>query len=353
MGTLMKIAATKITLRKQHLSIRKQYKFMFRLKQLLERSYNLNDALEVIGWDKELAELARIVSISLLKGNMLATALHEAGFQRNVTKFLEIAAQYGNLPYGVKHCCYILNQQIGLVRRFKQLSTYPLLLFLFFIFIIYLLREFIFPSFQSLLVSEASTNSIFYTTSFIIDGIYYSILGVVVIAILLLLTYPHFNNNISIKQRIKITISLPYWKRYKRMQLTFLFTTHLASLMQSGLNIKECLKVLHESNIHPIITYYVELFDLHLNKGYEANSILPVFQLFEKDLQSIMQKDRNARQLTEELNLYSEHLLNMMEELLQKWLKILQPILLSILACLIVFVYLTMMLPMFDYIQTI
>ncbi|WP_228275763.1 type II secretion system F family protein [Gracilibacillus oryzae] len=352
MAILAKKAATKLELNNK-LSIRKQYKFMYRLKQLLERNYNLHDAIEVISWDKELNAVVNSVRMSFFEGQSLAKALAKARFQTNIVHYLEISSQYGNITYGVKHCCYILKQQIDLIKRFKQLSTYPLLLFVFFILILYVLRTFIFPSFQSLLTAETSTASIFQTTSLIVDTFYYGILVTICFLILLAIFYPKIKHRFSIKQKIKLHSKIPLWRNYKKMQLTFLFTTHLSSLLHSGLNMKECFHILHQSNIEPIITHYVEIIDSHLIKGYEATSILPIFQLFEKDLQNIMQKDRNAKQLTEELQLYSEHLLTMMEELLQKWLKILQPILLTILALLIVFVYITMMLPMFDYIQTI
>ncbi|WP_245711563.1 type II secretion system F family protein [Gracilibacillus ureilyticus] len=335
------------------LSIQKQYKFMYRLIQLLERKYNLREALEVISWDKELINMTEAISHSMFIGNTFDKSLKDAGFQSNVINFLAISAQYGNLSYGVKHCCYILRQQIDLIKRFKQLSTYPILLFIFFLIILYVLRTFIFPSFQSLLTAEASTTSVFYTTSLIVDGIFYGLITLFTVITLIYILYPYLKKHLTIEQKINITVKLPFWCKYKKMQLTFLFTTHLASLLHSGLNIKECLQVLRESNIDPVITHYVKMMDLHLNKGFSANSILPIFQLFEKDLQSIMQKDHNVIQLTEELHLFSDHLLRMMEELLQKWLKILQPALLIFLAVLIVFVYLTMMFPMFDYIQTI
>src|SRR5699024_9419994 len=119
-----------------------------------------------------------------------------------------------------------------------------------------------------------------------------------------------------------------------------------------GLTMKDSLYIIRSQPYQDIVHYYASLISDHLAQGYHYSSILPQCTLLDHHLTRMMTKDRNQEQLLKELTMYAEHLLSSMEAYIKRWIHLLQPLILSVLAIFVVFVYLTLMLPMFDYLDS-
>jgi competence protein ComGB len=341
----------KMQLTNSKIPLEKQYAFIYRLKQLIDHQYNLHDAMAIIQWDKEFAKVSDSIIQHLLNGHSLAQSLHVVQFDSTIVQFLTIASQHGNLSQNLNDCCQLLKQQIDFIKRFKQLSVYPLILLTVFLIILVTLKVYIFPSFQSLIGTSSGSDSSFTIALTLIDGFLYGIITIILFSVIGYLLFKATHQSISIQIKIKILNRIPILFPYLRMRITFLFGTHLTSLLQTGIQLNDCFKLLVTSNINPFLSYYIVKIDEHLRHGYRLDTILPTMSLFESELTNIMQKDYNSQQLHQELHLYANFLLAKMEQVMQKWLKIIHPIFLSILASLIIFVYLSLMLPMFDYLN--
>ncbi|SHN12088.1 type II secretion system F family protein [Gracilibacillus kekensis] len=339
-------------LSKEKLSLTDQYRILYRFEQLLKNGYNLNDVLEILKWEKHLRPLLQKMEELLYRGETFVNTLEKTHFNQEVIDFLKIAVHHGNLTYGLQQCCQLLQQRIQFASKLKKLSRYPLFLFLFFFIILYFMKTTIFPSFTQLLGTNQDVTSVFHTAEFVINIVFYGTIGSVIAGLLLIISTVLFKNFLSIEAKIKLFLCIPIYNRYSKMRTTYLLTTHLASLFQSGLTMKDSLQVIKSDQHQTIINHYGMLISDHLAQGYSYATILPQCQLLEDELTKIMIKDRNQTQMQKELKLYSDHLIQQIEMYLKKWITLLQPILLSVLALFVVFVYLSLMLPMFDYIQT-
>ncbi len=308
--------------------------------------------LDILKWEKHLRPMLHQMEDLLFQGESFVHVLDKLHFNKEVIYFLKIAVQHGNLTHGLKQCCQLLQQRIKFVAKLKKLSRYPLFLFLFFFIILYFMKTSIFPSFTQLIGSHNDTTSVFHTAEIVINTIFYGTIIFVIVGISIVISSVLFKNELKIETKINFLLRIPIYNRYKRMQTTYLLATHLASLFQSGLTLRDSLQVIKSEQQKSIINYYGTMISDHLAQGYSYATILPQCQLLEDQLTKIMIKDRNQTQLENELTLYADHLMMQMEGYLKKWISFLQPILLCILALFIVFVYLSLMLPMFDYIQT-
>lgn len=338
--------------RRKKLSIDTQYRILYRIQQLNQNGYSLNDALEIVSWDDELELIADRISHSLQHGKTLPTALEEVHFQQRIVHFLEITIKHGNLQDGIKHCSFLLQQQKNYVDRFKQMNRYPLFLFIFFLLILFCMKRYIFPSFVNLFHTNGS-NAIFQNAMLTVDIIFYGIFILIIFSLLLMLSIKYLKDKVTIETKLKVFQVIPLLKQYKTLEISFYFSTHLSSLLKTGLNFKNALSILQSERNEPITSFYASTIIDHLVQGFHLETILPSCELLKREMSRIMQKDRNTSQIAEDLQLYAEHLLFEMEELMKKWLKMIQPIFLILLATLILIVYLALMLPMFDYIQTI
>ncbi|UOQ47463.1 type II secretion system F family protein [Gracilibacillus caseinilyticus] len=336
--------------RHETLSLQIQYQLLHRLELLFRHGYMLNDALDVLLWEKQMVQPARTIKRQLELGQSFVTALSRAHFHDDIVRFLETAIEHGNLADGLTQCCNLLQQRMNFTKKLRSLTRYPLFLFIFFFILLHLLKTSIFPALLQLL--QTSQNGVFQQAIAVINIIYYGIITLSVILLLLFLFRFSFQRSITLETKIAVIQKIPIYFRYKRMQTTYLLITHLSSLLKSGLTMKECLEIIKHNQKEDIVHYYATHISSHLANGYQYSTILPHCKLLEPQLDRIMTKERNQDQLQKEFSLYAEHLIAAMERFIKSWLSFLQPLLLSILALFIVFVYLSLMLPMFDYIQT-
>lgn len=214
------------------------------------------------------------------------------------------------------------------------------------------MKRYIFPSFVNLFHTNGS-NAIFQNAMLTVDIIFYGIFILIIFSLLLMLSIKYLKDKVTIETKLKVFHFIPLLKQYKTLEISFYFSTHLSSLLKTGLNFKNALSILQSERNEPITSFYASTIIDHLVQGFHLETILPSCELLKREMSRIMQKDRNTSQIAEDLQLYAEHLLFEMEELMKKWLKMIQPIFLILLATLILIVYLALMLPMFDYIQTI
>ena len=96
--------------------------------------------------------------------------------------------------------------------------------------------------------------------------------------------------------------------------------------------------------------FYSELakqIKLKLVTGETLESILSTFSFFEKEFPLIVKHGQENGKLEQELLFFSQHLYHRFEELMEKCLKTIQPLLYLFIGFLVVSMYLAILLPMF------
>src|SRR5699024_1734155 len=99
---------------------------------LYEHGYSLNDALDVLKWEKQIKQTIEQLEKLLYQGDNFIQSLEKLHFNTDIINYLKIAYQNGNLQEGLKHCCLMLKQRQQLLERLKKITRYPIFLFFFF-----------------------------------------------------------------------------------------------------------------------------------------------------------------------------------------------------------------------------
>ncbi|ENH97457.1 competence protein [Gracilibacillus halophilus YIM-C55.5] len=337
---------------KKSLSLSDQHHFLSRLHQLLEHGYPLHDALQMVAWEEKLASTAEQITNTLLTGQSFVQALKLAKFHPQIISFLTISLKHGKITAGLYQCCMMLKQQIYFLTKLKQMSRYPMMLFLMFFIIVYFMKTSIFPSFQQFFTGD-QTSHIFYWSRWMIESIFYCLLVAIILTIIGV-TFPGL-----LKQRVKLTtktrwiLRIPFYRVYKKLQLSFLFCVHTSSLLDTGITLKDALTLLQKKDNNAYIRDVCFHITQGLREGLPIQRLINDAVLLEDELSSIFQKNKNTNQLAQDLNVYATFAFDTMEKLLHHWVRLLQPILFCFIALFIIVIYLSFMLPMFDLMKTI
>lgn len=351
MVSYMKKLLTRI--RSQTLNKELQRLFLKRLSRLLHNGYTLVEALEVIQWDNSLKQPATVITHALKNGSNLDQAFEQAHFSSLVTTYLYFVRANGDIQTSINKCLVMFDQRLQYTKKFQQVARYPIILLIIFSAVLYFIKRSVLPSFQNLFQSSAEASSMVSITIIVIN---FLISATFILGILVLITALVWQINkrkVPIASQIKLYCSLPFYRKYKRIHTSFLFATHFSSLLKTELSIKEILTTMSEQVKLPILSYYAGKMTEELNRGNHLSSLLSQFQLLDKQIPLIFQKNADASALEKDLSVYAEFLTEELNHKIMKSLTYIQPVFFLLLAALIVFIYMSLMWPMFQLIKTI
>lgn len=339
----------------RHATLKKENQLLFlnRLSRLLNNGYSLIEALEVIKWDKTLHDAADTIITSLKDGNSIDQAFEKANFSTAITSYLYFTRVSGEINTSIEKCLQMYEQRLRYIKKFQQVIRYPIVLFVVFTILFYFIQQSVLPSFLNLFESTTETSSILFFAIHFGEWVgniaYISLILLVVIGI----AWNMNKEKLSIEQQVKIFRSIPIYRSYKRIQVSFLFATHFSSLLKTGIPIKEILRTMAGQKKLSVLTHYSELIIDELNQGKHIASLLLQLKLIDKQLSIIFQKNADAETLEKDLSVYADLLTEEMNRKIMKTITYIQPIFFLILAGFIIFIYITLMWPMFQLIKTI
>ncbi|MFD1360690.1 competence type IV pilus assembly protein ComGB [Lentibacillus salinarum] len=330
-----------------------QLRFLRRLLRLLHNGYPIIEALHMLQWDRQLQAIASSVMTSLKSGSPFDEALERIAFNQAITDYLYFVRSNGDLSTSIEKCMTMFEQRMLYMKKFRETARYPAILFIVFAVLLYFVKQSVLPSFIDLFQNSAETASGVMLTMALIDfaGQLFGVLMLIIAAGFLVWRFNQ--RKVSIDKRIRFYSKLPVYREYKTMEVSFLFATHLSSLLTTGLSLKEILANMSEQKKQPILAYYASLLTDDLSKGIYVTNLLGNLPLIDDQVAAIFQKNADKEALEKDLSVYAEFQTEEMHRKIMKIITYLQPVFFTVLAGLIIFIYMALMWPMFQLINTI
>ncbi|WP_101844276.1 competence type IV pilus assembly protein ComGB [Halobacillus sp. Marseille-P3879] len=334
------------------LAFKHQITFLSRTCKLLDKGYPLVKSLQMISWDVQFKKVTMEIIYELNRGNPIDIAFKKANFSRQVTSFLYFARIHQDLPALFRQCRELLQLQHTYKQKFKEAMRYPIILLIFLIGSFNVIKHTILPSFSILFESGNSSP----WSLLILKGsdIALTVLGIVFMFIVLIAGgFILTNYKRPTSQKLKIYIRTPFLRSYKMFTLTFLFATHLSSLLTAGLPLKDSLKVISDQTKYPELAFYSSHIQNQLKDGQSLSASIHQCALFREELTSIFHQTNDLPTLASELQMLSELLMDQLKEKLMKAVQLIQPIFFIIVACLVILIYASIMLPLYQWMDQI
>ncbi len=240
----------------RHRTLKKELQLLFlnRLSRLLKNGYTLLESLQIIQWNSALAQPAATITTCLKNGNRLDQALEQANFNSFITSYLYFVRANGDIEASIDKCLAMYEQRLQYTKKFQQVARYPVILLFFFSIVLFFIKRSVLPSFQELFMATEETSSMISISIMIID-ILTSMLIVSLIVLIIGATLWQVNKQkVSIDKQIKLYSTLPFYRNYKQIRVSFLFATHFSSLLKTGISIKDILSTMSEQTKLPILS---------------------------------------------------------------------------------------------------
>ncbi|MBY7143383.1 type II secretion system F family protein [Virgibacillus sp. NKC19-3] len=342
-----------IRIRKDKRSSDIQLRFLKRLNRLLNNGYPLIEALEVIKWDKQLIIPATEITDAVKNGYPIDKAFDKAAFHQTITTYLYFVRVNGDVQGSIGKCIEMYEHRIKYMKKFQQIIRYPLILLLIFSLLLYFIKQYVLPSFAELFQTSTEASSMVSVSIFIIDFLGNLVIVLIALLLIAIIIWHFTKHRLTITKQIRFYNSLPIYRTFLKLQTSFLFATHFSTLLKTGMSFREILTQISSQKKLPIIAHYSHLMTEELMSGLPIASLLSQMSFLENQLASIFQRNADVHALEKDLDVYAEILTEEIQRKIMKALTLIQPIFFIVLASFIIFIYMTLMWPMFELIQSI
>jgi competence protein ComGB len=335
---------------------KEQGQFLLHIGQLLEQGYTLGKAIELVGIHQRRDvrdKVNEIVSL-LREGNPVHQILLEYHFPKKVAGFLFFAEQHGNLSFAFQESGKLMVKQIELGNEFIKLIRYPIFLCIVtFIVFIFILRRLI-PQFQNLYHSLDIELPL-------ITIIFINLIDTAPIVLFFLLIFTVFLSYIFFKkvkrynplEKMKLYANFPIVKSILSIFNTHYFAIQLSYLLKGGLSIFECLTLFEKQSY--FMFFQLEAIEMkeRLKEGISFPELLEGNPLFTPELGTVVSHGLSNGQLSKDLAEYCSFLVITFEEKFKFYFSIIQPVLFSLIGVIIFVMFISILLPMFNLLNSL
>jgi len=345
-----------MTMKARKWSVNEQASFLKRTGELLARGYPIAEAIESIALQlptKRKEELYGCL-VELRKGLPFHDVLNNLGFHKDLIGYVYFAEQHGSFADALLEGSDLALLKDKDLRKLLKLLQYPMLLMFITGFLFIFIENTLLPRFTTLFSSLGLEANFFTKVIYAFDQYFPIVIGAVLVILFLTAIYYFlvFRKLTILQQRSQL-VRIPIAGRILKMVFTHYFSIQLSFLLSGGISVSEALILFEKNQRQPFYSKIAEEIKYKLVTGEKLETILSAFSFFEKEFPMIVKHGQENGKLEQELLFFSKHCVTNMEEIIEKSLKTIQPMLYLFIGFLVVSMYLAILLPMFHLLDGI
>ncbi|MGE6629327.1 competence type IV pilus assembly protein ComGB [Bacillus sp. NPDC077027] len=331
-----------------------QAEFLSKLSQLITSGYTLIEALTMmnIQLSKKQNTLLKKGIQMLIEGEPFYVVLEEFHFQREVIAIICFSEKHGSLRFALEQSALFLKKKLDQMDTMKRILRYPLFLIFTICAVFALIHTIVLPQFSFLYTSMGIESSMAIQLIFIMfQFLQYFLLLFCFVSLCIFCYYVISFKKKSAFSQMTMLSRIPILKKGLTLMHTYFFSLQLSGLLHAGLSIYDSLLAFKNQTYLPFLKELSEHMIKQLKKGEPMEEQVNRYSFFDQHFASVIQHGEASGQLARELYTYSQFLLENVEFKIEKWMSILQPAIYAITAVLILVVYLSILLPMYQLME--
>ncbi|RIW31072.1 type II secretion system F family protein [Bacillus salacetis] len=336
--------------------IKNQGTFLKRLGELLANGYSLTEAIEFvfIGHYPRKDFLKTKMLALLQDGSSLSDTLKSAGLPLHVCSQIYFAERHGSMAETLISAGDYLAARQKDRQALMKVMTYPIILVLILTGVMVLLKNVLLPQFQVLYSSLGYTpgNGIGNFLLFI-DNLPILIVASLVFIVLAACTFFYRYQSHTPIRKAQFLLRFPLLSHYLRIFYTQFFSREMSYLLNSGMSINQALKEISSQTYRPLFKEMAERMMQDLTIGKSFPESVGYFDLFTDGLLEVIKHGERRGELPRELFTYSQFCMETLEFGGKKLLAVIQPAVFFFIGAFILIIYFSIMMPLFQVMQSI
>lgn len=320
-----------------------QADFFLLLADLLQAGFSLAQSLLFISilLPKEAQRLDRLID-HLAAGGRLASGLAEIGIQSDIVNQMLITEQHGDLTKSLSQTGHLLSERLRQQQKLRQLLRYPVLLLVILVGLIGAVKVWLTPEIQSWqLALNRDVLRYWQALGLILAVISVSLGG-------LIWRSWHTQNPLQRAQRF---CQLPLIGKSCRYYYHYYLLTNLGTLLANGLHLDEICRFLLELSPTSLLHAIGQELQPALQAGQPPRVLIQQINLLPPELDLFVQRGQTPTLLGRALVMQAQLTYRKLLVSLGRLATYLQPILLLLVALVIIGVYLSILLPLYQMME--
>ncbi|MDQ0256288.1 competence protein ComGB [Evansella vedderi] len=325
--------------------------WLLQLAALLKEGFPLSEALVLLKTYQRgnKGQWCEIIYQSLLNGDDLSAQLEFAGFSKDIISYLYFHEKYGDLKYGLETAAILMEKKYESMEKVRKILFYPFILFLCLIVMATIISRGVLPQIQTFF--QSMNQDLPWVTRFVISLLSLFEAPILLGFTLLLLLFLLWLRKLSLYDRLKFLLKLPLIKLFTRSLMTYYLTSHLSPLLKNGFSLYKALKVMEEHSKINFLQQEAQVISFQLMEGTPFTEIIRERKFYEPQLVATIGLGEAKGALGDELERYTNFLQRQYYEGVQNFMALLQPILYTVIGVIVMILFLSMMLPIFNIVD--
>lgn len=334
---------------------KEQAQFFIRTGDLLKNGFTFIEVLQFLSHvQTEYSSIFSKIESELRKGSSIHETLIKLGFDHQACMALYFAEKHGNLEVTFKTTGQYLLKKVQDKEKWRKILFYPFLLCCLLIVMCILISYFLVPRFQFLYRSMGYyPKGISMVLIYLLEHITLYSFVTFLIIILSLILMKRFLHKRSPLDKARMWTMIPLIKEFYILYQTIFFSREWAFLLQSGFSLNDIIQLMENQDFHLLMKETGKLLKETLLFGDTFSSAMNQLFFLEKEMMVIVSHGENSGQLDRELLYYSQMCIEKLDDKMKKWLVIAQPVIFSFIGLFVIFVYMSLFIPMFQMLDTI
>ncbi|MHD0397610.1 competence type IV pilus assembly protein ComGB [Staphylococcus simulans] len=341
---------------KKQMSEKDQLLLLNRLKILLDHGFTLIESFEFLNMhiDYKNKETRNMIIKSLKEGENCHFILSYLHYPQTIVTQVYFSEKFGRLSENLTESYTFLKQKLEVKQRLVKTIQYPLILIGVFMCMLFGINYFILPEFQQIYTTmDIQLSPLLKILNYTIQHFPHIILSLMTLISSLFLLLFYYVKQLPIDKQITFISKLPFINTYYKLFKTYQVANELSLFFRNGIVLQQISIIYTEQKIDLFLNYLGDFMINSIEKGTRLPEILQEVGCFQEELIHFIEQGEKSGKLEVELTIYAQILLSQIERQMNKQIKFIQPVIFLLLGFLIVSLYLVIMLPMFDMLQSI
>ena len=337
------------------LKIKEQGIFLNRISDMLDNGFTLSESLHFISrLNHQESEMYQSMINSLQTGSPIHEVFHRQNFDSQACSQIYFAEKHGYLSKALKESGQYLLRKSKEREKLGRLLQYPLVLLLVLLLVGTLLKTLLLPRFEQLYNSMGyQPGAGIKLVLHILHNIpLYLIILSVFLSLCIIIATLIFRKKTALEMA-EIISAIPLINSFYKLYQTVFFSREWSFLLKSGFSMYEIISIMETQNIRPLLRESAEGMRESLTVGFSFSDALSRLCFIEHEMVMIVAHGEQNGRLDSELLYYSQFCLQKLEDKTMKVFTIIQPIIFALIGLMVVAIYMSIFLPMFQMMDAI
>ncbi|WP_370520020.1 competence type IV pilus assembly protein ComGB [Gemella sp. GH3] len=320
----------------------------------MKHGYMLEESIEFLMIQYDVPdERILILREDMARGKKLSYILDELSYPQSVVSRMQFAEYYGKVESMLLEIENYLLIEKNQKDKILKTIRYPAILTTMLIILLIIFNLLVIPQFQNIYTTSNIKMDV--QVTILINILYYlpKVLVGLLITLIISICYIWYTFKYKPNIFLKIIPKIPLINTYYKYYFSYQYASEISLFLMSGFSVKTSLEEIIKKDYNFFFTVFSKKIEKELILGENFENAVKKVVYFDNNISKFIVHGIRNSMLDKELKLYSDIMLDSFIKLIDTRLKKVQPILFFLLAFVIMGLYLTILLPIFNMTSTL